>query len=177
MGVLSAEDEIRLPSVEELTFRANLIVHWSRELDPREPVITTHAHLLSYLYTNLVIDVPKFGPGTISPRRTEQAKALFSEISGPLVDAPTHRNFWIQQALIAVARGQTKTSEKNVGTPSALATFADFVVNNLDLANEDLPNQYYSMEIWHSDKAREMILSPDKQEMTKMLDLTFALAR
>lgn len=171
MGAISSKVEMRLPSVEELTFRANLIVHWSQELDPRKPVITTHAHLLYYLYTNLVIDVPKSGPGTISSRRTERVKALFSEISGPPVDAPTHRNFWIQQTLIAVARGETKAPEKNVDTPSALATFADFVVNNLDLANEDLPNQYYTMEIWHSDEAQERILSPDIQEMTKMLDL------
>jgi hypothetical protein len=44
-------------------------------------------------------------------------------------------------------------------------------MNSLELVNEDLPIQFYNPEIWHSEKARQTIVAPDKREMANILEL------
>ncbi|KAJ5461347.1 uncharacterized protein N7458_002899 [Penicillium daleae] len=157
------------PSVEELSFRATLVLDWSRELNARNPVIQGHKHLLLFLYINLVTDVKSQDSEEASSLRIQRATELFSEVSGLLVDALTHKHFWFQQFLAALDLAESRKSEKDAS--SDFSTFAGFIMNSLELVNEDLPIQFYNPEIWHSEKARQTIVAPDKREMANILEL------
>jgi ubiquitin carboxyl-terminal hydrolase L3 len=157
------------PSVEELSFRATLVLDWSRELNARNPVIQGHKHLLLFLYINLVTDVKSQDSEKASSLRIQRATELFSEVSGLLVDALTHKHFWFQQFLAALDLAESRKSEKDASSDTS--TFAGFIMNSMELVNEDLPIQFYNPEIWHSEKARQTIVAPDKREMANILEL------
>jgi ubiquitin carboxyl-terminal hydrolase L3 len=156
------------PSVEELSFRATLVLDWSQELNARNPVIEGHKHLLLFLYTNLVTDIKTQDSEKASSLRIQRTTELFSEVSGPLVDALTHKHFWFQQFLAALDL-ESRKSEKDAS--SDFSTFAGFIMNSLELVNEDLQIQFYNPKIWHSEKARQTIVAPDKREMANILEL------
>ncbi|OKP08359.1 hypothetical protein PENSUB_5726 [Penicillium subrubescens] len=157
------------PSVEELSFRATFVLDCSQELNARNPVIENHKHLLLFLYTNLVSDIESQNSEKAPSLRAQRAKELFSGVSGPLVHALTHKNFWFQQFLTALDFAESRKSETDAS--SDFSTFAGFIMNSLELVNEDLPIQFYNPKIWHSEKARQTIIAPDKREMTNILEL------
>jgi ubiquitin carboxyl-terminal hydrolase L3 len=169
MKALLTEMNSPEPSVEELSFRAILVLDCSQELNPRNAVIENHKHLLLFLYTNLVSDIESQNSEKAPSLRAQRAKELFSGVSGPLVHALTHKNFWFQQFLTALDLAESRKSETDAS--SDFSTFAGFIMNSLELVNEDLPIQFYNPKIWHSEKARQTIIAPDKREMTNILEL------
>ncbi|KAL4876392.1 hypothetical protein BJY04DRAFT_223179 [Aspergillus karnatakaensis] len=160
----SPDVTVRLPSIEELSFRAAMVVQ--ETADPKyscsSAPICNHAHLLHYLYHELASEVADYSnPLTIGQR----AQILFTETSGALVDAATHRNFWIQQVGVAMADAVIDRGG---------STFAEFLSSNLGLVCEDLPGVFYRPGTWAraaDATQREKIVAPDRRRLMTIFEL------
>ncbi|KAL2825759.1 hypothetical protein BDW59DRAFT_161431 [Aspergillus cavernicola] len=147
-----------LPSIEELSFRAAMIIHEAKE-SPSELPTPGHAHILFYLYTNLSTEVAD----PHKPLRLGQkANVLLTDVSRPM-GSDTHGNFWIQQVGVAISHAVIDRG---------LSTFDGFITNNLHLVFEDLPRIYYSPGVWTSPAARDSIVAPDRRKMEMIVELS-----
>ncbi|KGO72066.1 Small GTPase superfamily, ARF/SAR type [Penicillium italicum] len=151
-----------LPTPECLSFQAIWVIRdvqalaESSMVDP--PSISSHSHLLLYLYRKLIVGLENGRPGKAA---LEQAEKM----SGPRVDSVTHKMFWIQVFLIAMARAEASRKMANEQTSTEKVTFETFIRGNLHLVYEDLPSLYYTPEIWESKEASEVIIAPDRRRM------------
>ncbi|KAL2867711.1 uncharacterized protein BJX67DRAFT_76762 [Aspergillus lucknowensis] len=149
----------KLPSIEELTFRARMLCdELTEDLQSRGPPLLTHAHLLFYLHKRFTQSTEE----AKEERLQRQANELFSEITGPMVAGPTQRNFWIQQVGFAVLDPDTRGES---------STFPEFITSNLHLVYEELHGIYYSPRVWDGMGARERIQGPDRREMEAIAEL------
>ncbi|KAL4924793.1 GTPase domain-containing protein [Aspergillus undulatus] len=175
-------NETSLPSIEELSFLAAMAIEETRNMKPDLP-ITSHAHLLFYLYTNLADNCkqrnrsdsdPEANPLTLGQR----ARALFTELASPgvnagavtLTSAATHRNFWIQQVGVAMLHWE---QDPDIAGDS---TFAGFITSNLHLVFQELPAIYYSAAVWTAPAAGEMIVEGDRRRLATIEKLGLAEA-
>ncbi|KAL4938951.1 hypothetical protein BDV06DRAFT_199840 [Aspergillus oleicola] len=165
------------PSTEELSFLAATVIHEAKEIKPSLP-ITSHAHLLFYLFTHLTPQDEK-SPSLDNNALTlgQAARGIFSELSSPdagaLVSAATHRNFWIQQVGVAMLHWARDSEINRDGEPNS--TFAEFITSNLHLAFQELPAIYYSPAVWIGLEAREAIVQGDRRGLAKTT-IDFGLA-
>lgn len=162
----------KMPHAEELSFYAAMVIKQTENSKPVLP-ITSHADLLSYLYTALAEkqeqkQYPNPGPVGVSQPLTigQKGQSAFAELSSPLVAAATHRNFWIQQVAAAVLHAERE----------GLATFPNFITSNLRLAWEGLPGVYYSAGVWTDGAARgeNQIVPGDRRIVPTIVDLDLA---
>ena len=149
-----------LPSMEDLALRAALILDAISSIEkPVSPQVQTHAHLLFYLYTNIIAEPDvKFSPSYAS-----RATAAMFNLAGSQAPTFTHKAFWTQQVLGASGRGQTDSS--NNGRPVPVPSFEEFIKANLHLVYEDLAFCYYSPELLGSLEAKEGFVPPDRRKM------------
>ena len=156
----------RLPTVECLSFQAIWVIRDVQALAGSSmvdsPSISSHSHLLLYLYRKLIVGSEN-GPGKTA---LEQAEKM----SGPRVDSVTHKMFWIQVFLIAMARAEASKKLADKETSPEKATFEAFIRGNLHLVHEDLPSLYYTPEIWQSKEASEVMIAPDRRRMDGFLE-------
>ncbi|KAL2859439.1 hypothetical protein BJX68DRAFT_226252 [Aspergillus pseudodeflectus] len=155
------------PSIEERLFRFRLLNREINDLDSAlisNPAITTHGHLLVYLYTAFAKPEEEGGKKKIKPLQLAQrARTLFSSLTGPIVTGATARNFWIQQVGVAMS---------HCGRDQGHSTFAEFITRNSHLVLDDsLPAVYYSPGTWASAEARERIVAPDRRRMEMVVEL------
>jgi hypothetical protein len=149
-----------LPSMEDLALRAALVLDAVSSIDkPVSPEVQTHAHLLLYLYTNLIAksDVPS------APSYASRATSAMFNLSGPQVPTFTHKAFWTQQVLGASGRGQVNSPQTDQIVP--VLTFEEFIKANLHLVYEDLPLCYYSQELLGSLEAQQGFVPSDRRKM------------
>ncbi|KAL4916397.1 hypothetical protein BDW62DRAFT_186291 [Aspergillus aurantiobrunneus] len=137
-----------LPSIEELSFKAAMVIQ-DQTLTCDLP-ITSHAHLLFYLYTALA--------GANALTVGQQARSVLANMTGPLVAAATHRNFWIQQ--VGVARMHADMN--------GVSTFAEFLTTNLHLVFEGLPGIYYSPGVWVG-AGRDEVAGSDRRRLATIV--------
>jgi hypothetical protein len=149
-----------LPSMEDLAFRAAIVLEDCKAIPlPPAAEITSHAHLLLYLYSNLIARSENDAPKSSASR----ASTVLSQLSGPYISSFTQKSFWIHQVLGAFAQ-DTQPNDKNTQrTPPP--EFEDFLKVNLHLVYEDLPLCYYSPELLHSYRAVKTFVTPDKRNM------------
>lgn len=133
----------RLPTLECLSFQAIWVIRDVQALAGssmvESPSISSHSHLLLYLYKKPIVGSEN-GPGKTA---LEQAEKM----SGPGVDSATHKMFWIQVFLIAMARAEASRKLTKRETSPGIVTFETFIRGNLHLVHEDLPSLYYTPEI------------------------------
>jgi hypothetical protein len=135
-----------LPSVEELILLSEMLVKLSKEIPiPVSSKVTSHAHLIVYLFTMLSVSDKKEAP-TLARRAT----SAMLELEGSQVASMTLKIFWTQQVLRSVTR---LSDEKQ--------SFMDFIRSNMHLAYEDLPMTYYSPERLKSLDAEVAFVAPD----------------
>lgn len=96
----------------------------------------------------------------------EQAEKM----TGPRVDSVTHKMFWIQIFLTAIARAEASRKIADKETSMEKVRFETFIRSNLHLVYEDLPSLYYTPEIWQSQEASEIMISPDRRRINEFLD-------
>jgi hypothetical protein len=150
-----------LPSMEDLAFRAALVLEDSRTIQTSPPVeISSHAHLLLFLYADLVS--PSENDVVRSP--ASRAPNVLMRLSGPYITSFTQKVFWIQQILDASSR-DTKSHHSDELQDSPSPTFEEFLKSNMQLVYEDLPLCYYSPEALQSYEAKETFVVPDKRSM------------
>ncbi|KAL3487478.1 hypothetical protein BJX62DRAFT_213521 [Aspergillus germanicus] len=168
----STDQELPLPaSIEERLFRFRLLKREIANLDPdliSNPAITTHGHLLMYLYTAFTQKPSPEEEGAKKKNRLAQrAKMLFSSITGPMIAGATARNFWIQQVGVAMSHS-VRSRDQGQGH----STFAEFITRNAHLVLDDgLPAVYYGPGTWGSAEARRRIVAPDRRRMESIVDL------
>jgi ubiquitin carboxyl-terminal hydrolase L3 len=167
----STDQELPLPSsIEERLFRFRLLKREITDLDPdlvSNPAITTHGHLLMYLYTAFTRKPSPEEEGAKKKKNSlaQRAKMLFSSITGPMVTGATARNFWIQQVGVAMSYSVRSRDQGN-------STFAEFITRNAHLVLDDgLPAVYYGPRTWGSAEARRRIVAPDRRRMEMFVDL------
>jgi ubiquitin carboxyl-terminal hydrolase L3 len=166
----STDDEPHLPSsIEERLFRFRLLKREINDLDVAPALseaITTHGHLLFYLYTAFARKPAPEEEGekeTTTLLLAHRARTLFSSITGPTVAGATARNFWIQQVGVAMS---------HCGRDQGHSTFTEFITRNAHLVLDDsLPAVYYSPRTWASAEARERIVAPDRRRMEMVVEL------
>ncbi|KAJ5747505.1 uncharacterized protein N7511_009201 [Penicillium nucicola] len=153
-----------LPTVEYLSLRATWIIRGADELAASSvadsPRISSHSHLLLYLYRKLLLE---------SQGKTLRDIALdqVEGISGPSVNSITHKTFWVQVFLTAISRVGCWQETSQDQSPKVV-TFEALVRRNLQLVFEDLPGLYYTREIWSSHEASEVMIAPDRRNMPGM---------
>jgi hypothetical protein len=100
-----------LPSTEELAFRAALIIEEAPGMDqmPSFSKVMTHAQLLFFLYSRLVVDETRDS----SIRPATKATAVLSELSGKYIESFTQKVFWVQQILTASVRRNSGLAKMN----------------------------------------------------------------
>lgn len=156
----------RLPTLECLSFQAIWVIRDVQALAGSSivdsPSISSHSHLLLYLYRKLIVG-SKNGPGKTALEHAEK-------MSGPRVDSVTHKMFWIQVFLIAMARAEASRKLTERDTSPGIVTFETFIRGNLHLVHEDLPSLYYTPEIWQSKEAFEVMIAPDRRKMYGFLE-------
>lgn len=156
-----------LPTLECLSFQAIWVIRDAQALAESSmvdsPSISSHSHLLLYLYRKLILGSENGLPGKTA---LEQAEKM----SGPQLDSVTHKMFWIQVFLIAMARAEASTKTADKQTPPKKVTFETFIRGNLHLVHEDLPSLYYTPEIWQSKEAFEVMIAPDRRRMDRFLE-------
>jgi ubiquitin carboxyl-terminal hydrolase L3 len=163
-------NEPRLPpSIEERLFRFRLLKREIADLDSAlisNPAITTHGHLLLYLYTAFTRKPSPEEEGAKKKNTLAQrAKMLFSSITGPMIAGTTARNFWIQQVGVAMSHSVQSRDQGH-------STFAEFITRNAHLVLDDgLPAVYYGPGTWGSAEARMRIVAPDRRRMESIVDL------
>ncbi|KAL2837003.1 hypothetical protein BJY01DRAFT_251701 [Aspergillus pseudoustus] len=167
------------PSIEERLFRFRLL---KQEIDDEDearlvqtPAITSHGHLLLYLYSAFTRkenknnnDEEKEGKPQQTPLLAQRARVLFSEITGPTVAGATQRNFWIQQVGLAVSHSVGGGGRSG---RDCCSTFAEFITNNSHLVLDNLPAVYYGPAVWNSAEARERIVAADRRRMGSIAEL------
>lgn len=158
----------RLPTVECLSFQAIWIIREVQALAGSSmvdsPSISSHSHLLLYLYRKLIVGSEN-GPG-----KTKTTLEQAEKMSGPRVDSVTHKMFWTQVFLIAMARAEASKKVASKETSPEKVTFETFIRDNLHLVHEDLPSLYYTPEIWQSKEASEVMIAPDRRRMDGFLE-------
>ncbi|QQK42716.1 Small GTPase superfamily, ARF/SAR type [Penicillium digitatum] len=156
-----------LPTFECLSFQAIWVIRDVQALAKssmvNSPRISSHSHLLLYLYTKLVV-----GSGTGLPGKTALEQA--EQMSGPWVDSVTHKMFWIQVFFTAMARAQASRKIADKQTSLETVTFETFIRGNLHLVHQDLPSLYYTPEIWESKEASKVMIAPDRRRMDGFLE-------
>ncbi|KAL2816561.1 hypothetical protein BJX63DRAFT_139192 [Aspergillus granulosus] len=153
------------PSIEERLFRFRMLRQEIADEDQLStPSITSHGHLIFYLYTAFTKqDNDNDGkPKTLAQR----ARILFSELSGPMVAGATQRNFWIQQVGVAMSHSMALPVS---GTDHS--TLAEFITSNAHLVFDNLPAVYYGPAVWNSAEARERIVAADRRRMGQIVEL------
>ncbi|KAL3442272.1 hypothetical protein BJX65DRAFT_226453 [Aspergillus insuetus] len=157
------------PSIEERLFRFRLLRREIANLDSdliSNPAITTHGHLLMYLYTAFTQKLNPEEEGAKKNTLAERAKMLFSSITGPMIAGATARNFWIQQVGVAMSHS-VRSRDQGQGH----STFAEFITRNAHLVLDDsLPAVYYGPGTWGSAEARMRIVAPDRRRMEMVVD-------
>jgi ubiquitin carboxyl-terminal hydrolase L3 len=174
----STDQELPLPSsIEERLFRFRLLKREIADLDSAlisNPAITTHGHLLMYLYTAFTQEPSPEEEGAKNKKKNtlaERAKMLFSSITGPMITGATARNFWIQQVGVAMSHS-VRSRDQGQGH----STFAEFITRNAHLVLDDgLPAVYYGPGTWGSAEARRRIVAPDRRRMEMIVDLEVEL--
>ena len=86
------------------------------------------------------------------------------------MDSVTHKMFWTQVFLIAMARAEASKKVASKETSPEKVTFETFIRDNLHLVHEDLPSLYYTPEIWQSKEASEVMIAPDRRRMDGFLE-------
>lgn len=150
-----------LTSMEDLALRAALVVEAVKSVEkPVSPEIRSHAHLLLYLYTNLIVE-----PNTTSDSSSyaSRATAAMFSLSGPFGPTFTQKAFWTQQVLGASGRGQSGHPQPDQPVP--VRCFEDFIKANLHLVYEDLALCYYSQELLGSLEAQKGFVLPDRRKL------------
>lgn len=157
----------KLPTIECLSFQAIWVIQDVQALagSPMadSPSISTHSHMLLYLYRKLIMGSENGLPGKTA---LEQAEKM----TGPRVDSVTHKMFWIQIFLTAIARAEASRKIADKETSMEKVRFETFIRSNLHLVYEDLPSLYYTPEIWQSQEASEIMISPDRRRINEFLD-------
>ncbi|KAH1315122.1 hypothetical protein KXV68_006714 [Aspergillus fumigatus] len=149
----------KLPSAEELTFRARMACEeLTPTLQSSGPPVLSHTHLLFYLHKRFT----QSAEGGTRKKLERRARELFSEIAGPIVAGATYRNFWIQQVGVAVL---------NSDIGKGRSTFPEFITSNLHLVFEELHGIYYGPGVWTSADAAEKILGPDRRRMETIVNM------
>jgi ubiquitin carboxyl-terminal hydrolase L3 len=87
---------------------------------------------------------------------------------GPSVDFITHKTFWVQIFLVAIARARHQQVADQGKLPGNIS-FEAFLRGNLQLVYENLPCLYYTPEVWHSHEAFEVMIAPDRRKMVGTL--------
>ncbi|CAI7583629.1 unnamed protein product [Penicillium glandicola] len=168
MEVALLQSSPGLPTAECLSFQAIWVIRDVQALAKSSmadsPSILSHSHLLLYLYTRLIK-----GSENDPSRKTALEQA--EKISGPRVDSVTHKMFWIQVFLTAIARERaSKEMVDKETSPEKVTSFETFIRRNLHLIYEDLPSLYYTPEIWRSKEASEMMIAPDRRRIGGFLE-------
>ncbi|CAG8215155.1 unnamed protein product [Penicillium olsonii] len=162
------QNDSGMPSLECLSFQAISTIRDADALiqssEADSPVISSHSHLLLYLYRSLATEREDGNLGKTALDKSE-------EMSGPRVNSATHRIFWVQMFVAALSRGQSTSTDAPASRTETLS-FENFIASNLQLVCEDLPRLYYSPEIWYSEEAIQVMLAPDKRRMAGSVSST-----
>ncbi|CAG8111015.1 unnamed protein product [Penicillium olsonii] len=162
------QNDSGMPSLECLSFQAISTIRDADALiqssEADSPVISSHSHLLLYLYRSLATEREDGNLGKTALDKSE-------EMSGPRVNSATHRIFWVQMFVAALSRGQSTSTDAPASRTETLR-FENFIASNLQLVCEDLPRLYYSPEIWYSEEATQVMLAPDKRRMAGSVSST-----
>jgi hypothetical protein len=149
-----------LPSMEDLTFRAVVILEDAKGIPDDTTEISGHAHLLLFLYNAIVIKRQRTQP-TESMAKT--AASVMMRMSGPYITSFTLKSFWTQQVLGATLRDGPAV--KNDSADDTPPTFENFLRKNLHLVYDNLPLCYYSPELLQSFEAKDTFVAPDRRRM------------
>jgi hypothetical protein len=159
MDSIKPDMAAELPSMEDLAFRAAIVLEDSKAIPLPPPAeISSHAQLLLYLYSNLVVQ----SESDITDSTANQAATVLKQLSGPYITSSTLKSFWTQQILGAST--QDEQSRKGI-TGTTTPSFEGFLKANLHLVFEDLPLCYYSPELLQSYEAVKTFIAPDKRKM------------
>jgi hypothetical protein len=149
-----------LPSMEELDFRAAIVLEDSKAVPhPPPSEIVNHAHLLLYLYTTLVVQ----SDTEVDKSPSSRATTILMQLSGPYITSFTQKSFWTKQVLDA-SYPDERLHDKHTRDTTPL-TFKEFLKANLHLVYEDLLLCYYTPELLHSSEAAKTFVAPNKRKM------------
>lgn len=168
-AALSVVEARHLPSPEVIAFVADLLIEDVLLLpEPITSQVTSHAHLILYLYTQLVAVPDVSGGGSLATQATNTLLAL---VLGER-DSHTDKSFWIHQILAAVASTRSTKPITNGSRILLPPSFKEFIRAHPQLAYEGLPFTYYSPELWNSAEAREMFIPPDRKTLPSFVPMT-----
>jgi hypothetical protein len=146
-----------------LTLRANILIEKAKSIPtPISAEITSHEHLLLFLYSNLIVNGNNITVSSSISAASRAASAM-TKISGDNTSSFTLKTFWTEQFLGVLVRStdQLGKHELNTNAPD----FGQFIKANLHLTFEDLPLCYYSQEVLKSWGAHIGFVAPDRRRM------------
>ncbi|KAF1808261.1 hypothetical protein P152DRAFT_485617 [Eremomyces bilateralis CBS 781.70] len=151
-------------------FRARMLLHEVEQLPQVDQTASdrSHAHKIKFIFESLVNEVNDIDPMALSTVVNEAVRELH-EIQGV---GMTEASFWARMVMIAVAKRMNSDPEKNMDEDEWIEVkskklnskdeFQKLVMENPELAKEELHAEYYSAEIWESREAFEMVLPSDR---------------